>query len=126
MEALLCVLLYEKLKSCILDRAPRRSQVEFIDPRCRRVVGEAAAVPRCLDQPLYTAFDPLPSGGGCKVSVVRTGGFVPAAIPWSIAPHFPLPFFSRIEAELLQDLSATGVCRLSASDGLRVSPCFRF
>lgn len=95
---LCCALLWsmKSWKVCILDQALRRSQVEFIDPSNRRVFGEAAALLWCLDQPLHTAFGPLLSGGGCKVSVVRREGFVPAAIPWSTAPHFHLPFFSWI------------------------------
>lgn len=74
----------------------RRNQVEFIDLGNRRVVGEAAALLQWLDQPLYTEFDPLPSGGGCKVPVVRTEGFVPVAISSSIAPHLHHQDFSWI------------------------------
>lgn len=74
----------------------RGSQVEFIDPSSRRVVGEAAALLQRGDQPLYTEFDPIPPGAGCKVPVVRTEGFVPAAVSWSTAPHLHLLYFSWI------------------------------
>lgn len=94
----------------------RRSQVEFIDPSNRRVFGEAAALLWCLDQPLHTVFGPLPSGGGCKVSLVRREGFVPAAIPGQQRLIFISRSFPGYKLIFLQDLSATGVCRFSVSD----------
>lgn len=90
-----CALLWsmESWKLCLPDKVLRRSQLESIHPSTRRVVGEAAALLQWRDQLLYMEFDPLPSGEGCKVPVVRTEGCVPA-ISWSIAPHLHRLYFS--------------------------------